>query len=374
MIPYSLDHKSALDLELYLKRKLLLEDWRDLPYMPIELSFKNNSFEEITHALFAFTDRNNPLIEIDDSRPSHLVKDKGINLKAVDDYLVELEFSGEDAYITYFEIGQRFNDRLLESISYDLEEFITGKSRDINSNRFPTESFKRLLSIPSHIRLATENYYPYEVSRNIALAYINDLYEKVHSKNLVIKFNMFDKYVDVLRTLLALEKEDYIEVVVLENTRKKPSEKDDIYALIEISDEKIRKIKEDTSSPVWNIGINVNYKDLPTNEKPNVAKKIGNLYHFQNDTFKYRNKPIVLSPTLHRILKHLVIKFPGGANINEIVNQINSKSGLKDETIEKYIIKINNSIRELLDTPNDKRVNVINKNADGYFFLNDTFL
>ena len=246
----SKEAKQDNDLDLYLKKKILVENWRDdLPHPITELSFTKNTMEQICYSLWdlfisdviyfgANTFPENILIETDPRFHQEiafnwqLIRDLDNNPHKVDDnYSFDIEVLDEK--------------RLKRNIEEEIEEFIANKvdmskfekAKDLypDTKFFETPSFSR--GIPA-------NYYAYKKQRKILLNLIANLYDKFENETLVINFNKInDKNVNVLRTILALEKEGFFTIKELRNDKNEWIDNDNVYAKISIDKKDIPIIK-----------------------------------------------------------------------------------------------------------------------------------
>jgi len=253
------------DLDLYLKKKILLEKWRDDLSHPItELSFNNNTIDQICYSLWdlfvsdiiffgANTFPENILIETD----PRFHKEIAFNWNLIRDldnnpHKVETDYG--------FEIEILDEKNLKKDIEKEINEFITNKVEKDKIEKakdfYPDTKF---LETPSYLRGISANFYAYKKQAEILLNFVANLYDRFENEILVIKFNEIkDKNVNVLRTILALEKEGFFTIKEIRNDKKEWIDKDNVYVKIQLVKSKIPVIK----------------KFLSIAEKPEVKSKV----------------------------------------------------------------------------------------------------
>ena len=248
--------KQDNDLDLYLKKKILVENWRDdVPHPITELSFNNNEVEQICYSLWdlfvpdiisfgANTFPENILIETDPRFHKeiafnwNLIRDLDNNPNKVEaDYGFDIEILDEE--------------RLQKDIGEEVNEFIDNKVKGEKieaAKDFYADT--KHLETPSYLRDVSHNYYAYKKQKEILLEYIAALFNQFENEILVIKFNEIkDPNVNVLRTLLALESEGFFTIKELRNDKKEWTDKDNIYIKIQLVKSKIPTIKKCLSAP-----------------------------------------------------------------------------------------------------------------------------
>lgn len=243
--------KEDRDLDLYLKKKILVESWRDdVPHQMSELPFNNNTIEQICYSLWdlfvseiiffgANTFPEDILVETD----PRFHQEIAFNWNLIRD-LDNNPHKVESGYGFDIEVLDR--ERLKKDVDEEVEEFISNK---VNKEKiewakdfYPDTKF---LETPSHLRGISHNYYAYKRQKEILLNFIATLYEKFENEILVIKFDeIIDKNVNVLRTLLALEAEEFFSINELRNDKKEWTDKDIVYAKIQLTKTKIPAIKK----------------------------------------------------------------------------------------------------------------------------------
>jgi len=239
------------DLDLYLKKKILVESWRDdLTHPMSELSFNNNTIEQICYSLWdlfiseiiffgANTFPEDILIEADPRFYQEIVFNWNL-IRDLDNNPHKVE-SGDG-----FDIEVLNRKRLKKDVDEEINEFISNK---VNKEKiegakdfYPDTKF---LETPSYLRGVSCNYYAYKKQKEIILNFIADLYEKFGNETLVIKFGeITDKNVNVLRTLLALEAEGFFSIKELSNDKKEWTNEDNVYVKIQLTKSKIPTIKK----------------------------------------------------------------------------------------------------------------------------------
>jgi len=227
------------DLDLYLKKKILVESWRDdLTHPMSELSFNNNTIEQICYSLWdlfiseiiffgANTFPEDILIEADPRFYQEIVFNWNL-IRDLDNNPHKVE-SGDG-----FDIEVLNRKRLKKDVDEEINEFISNK---VNKEKiegakdfYPDTKF---LETPSYLRGVSCNYYAYKKQKEIILNFIADLYEKFGNETLVIKFGeITDKNVNVLRTLLVLEAEGFFSIKELSNDKKEWTNEDNVYVKI----------------------------------------------------------------------------------------------------------------------------------------------
>lgn len=243
--------KEDRDLDLYLKKKILVESWRDdLPHQISELSFNNNTIEQICYSLWdlfvseiiffgANTFPEDILVETDPRFHQEIAFNWNL-IRDLDNNPHKIE-SGYG-----FDIEVLDRERLKKDVDEEVEEFVSNK---VNKEKiegakdfYPDTKF---LETPSHLRGVSHNYYAYKRQKEILLNFIATLYEKFENEILVTKFDeIIDKNVNVLRTLLALEAEGFFSINELRNDKKEWTDKDIVYAKIQLTKTKIPAIKK----------------------------------------------------------------------------------------------------------------------------------
>jgi len=239
------------DLDLYLKKKILVENWRDdLPHPITELSFNNNTIEQICYSLWdlfvadiisfgANTTPEDILIETDprfhqeiafnwnligdlDNNPHKVEADDGFDIEILDE------------------------KRLKKDVDEEISEFIANK---VNAEKI--EAVKEFypdtkhLETPSYLRGISRNYYAYKKQKEILLNHIASLYNQFENEILVIKFNEIeDPNINVLRTMLALEKEGLFAIKELSNDKQEWTDKDNVFIKAKLAKSKILALKK----------------------------------------------------------------------------------------------------------------------------------
>lgn len=237
------------DLDLYLKKKILVENWRDdIPHPLKELSFNNNTLEQICYSLWdlfvaeniffgANTFPEDILVETDPRFHQeiafnwNLIRDLDNNKDKVED---------EDG----FDIEILNEARIKKDIEGEINEFVVNK---VDGDKIKKEKDfypdTKFLETPSYLRNSSINYYAYKKQREFLLNLIADLYERFENEILVIKFgDIQDKNVNVLRTILALEKEGIFTIKELRNDKREWGDKDSVYVKIQLTKSKIPAI------------------------------------------------------------------------------------------------------------------------------------
>lgn len=239
------------DLDLYLKKKFLVEKWRnDLPHPLKELSFNNNTLEQICYSLWDLFSSNvlsfgantfpeDILVETDPrfwqeiAFNWNLIRDLDNNPHKVEDgYGFDIEILNEKG--------------IKKDIEEEINEFVANKvNGDKIKNAKDFYSDTKFIETPSYLRNNSINYYAYKKQREFLLNFIADLYGKLENEILVIKFNEIqDKNVNILRTILTLEKEGFFSIQELRNDKKEWTDKDNVYAKIQLTKSKISAIKK----------------------------------------------------------------------------------------------------------------------------------
>lgn len=243
------------DLDLYLKKKILVEKWRDdLPHPLKELSFNNNTLEQICYSLWdlfsleiiffgANTFPENILIEADPRFHQEIIFNWNL-IRELDNSPHKIE----DEY--GFDIEILNEKRIKEDIEEEINEFIANKVDDETLKKAKDfYSDTKFLETPSYLRGTSHNYYAYKKQKETLLNFIADLYKKFENEILVIKFNEIqDNNINALRMTLALEKEGFFIIKELRNDKKEWKDKDSVYAKIQLIKSKIPVIKEFTST------------------------------------------------------------------------------------------------------------------------------
>jgi len=239
------------DLDLYLKKKILVENWRDdLPHPITELSFSNNTVEQICYSLWdlfasdiiffgANTFPEDILVETD----PRFHKEIAFNWNLIGDldnnpYKIGNDFG--------FEIEILNEKRLKKDIDEEISEFIANK---VNAEKI--EAVKEFypdtkhLETPSYLRGISHNYYAYKKQKEILLNHIATLYNQFENEILAIKFNKIkDPNINILRTLLALESKGFFTIKELSNNKQEWTGKDNVFVKIKLVKSKIPILKK----------------------------------------------------------------------------------------------------------------------------------
>jgi len=239
------------DLDLYLKKKILVENWRDdVPHPITELSFNNNMVEQICYSLWdlfisdiiffgANTSPENILVETD----PRFHKEIAFNWNLIRDldnnpHKIEANYGLEIEILNEKRLKQDIEDEINEFISNKVQKEKIEKEKDF----YPDTKF---LETPSYLRGISANYYAYKKQKEFILNFIANLYNKFENEILVIKFNEIeDKNVNVLRTVIALENEGFFTIKELRNNKKEWIDKDSVYVKIQLVESKIPTIKK----------------------------------------------------------------------------------------------------------------------------------
>jgi len=247
------------NLDLYLKKKILLEKWRDdLPHPITELSLKKNTLEQICYSLWdlfvfdiisfgANTFPEDIFVETD----PRFHKEIAFNWKLIrnldnNQYNIDSDYG--------FDIEIINEKKLKEIIDEEIKEFIYNKM-DSDKVKSAKESCPdaEYLETPSYLQGLSSNYYSYLKQRKIVLNYIAILYKKFENQILVLQFNKIkDPSINILRTILALESEGFFTIKELRNNKKEWTDEDNVYAKISIDKDDIPiinsfKIKDKTT-------------------------------------------------------------------------------------------------------------------------------
>jgi len=239
------------DLDLYLKKKILVENWRDdLPHPITELSFNNNTIEQICYSLWdlfvadiisfgANTTPEDILIKTDprfhqeiafnwnlirdlDNNPHKVEADDGFDIEILDEKRLKKDVDEE---ISEF-IANKVNPEKIEAV----KEFYP------DTKHFET---------PSYLRGVSRNYYAYKKQKEILLNYIANLYNQFENEILAIKFNEIENpNINVLRTMLALEKEGFFIIKELSNDKQEWTDKDNVFIKAKLAKSKISALKK----------------------------------------------------------------------------------------------------------------------------------
>ena len=256
------------DLDLYLKKKILVENWRDdLPHPITELSFNNNTIEQICYSFWdlfvpdiisfgANTTPEDILIETDPRFHQEIAFNWNL-IRDLDNNPHKVE--ADDG----FDIEILDEKRLKKDIDAEISEFIANK---VNAEKI--EAVKdfypdtKHLETPSYLRGISRNYYAYKKQKEILLSHIANLYNQFENEILVIKFNEIeDPNINVLRTLLALETEGFFTIQELSNDKQEWTDKDNVFIKAKLAKSKILALKKLTTNGKQKI------KDK-TDEKP----------------------------------------------------------------------------------------------------------
>lgn len=244
------------DLDLYIKKKILVEAWRDdLPHPLQELSFNQNTLEQICYSLWDLfsietislgvnTTPEKLLIEADPRFHQEIVFNWDL-VRDLDNnpHKIENEYG--------FDIELLNRERLDEDVNEEIAEFVSNMAATQNDDMVEnTELDAKLLKIPSYIRGTANNYYSYKKQRKILLEFIAKLYKRFENEIIVIKFkDIKDTNINVLRTLLALESEQFFDISELRNNKKRWTDEDDIYAKIQVKKLRISALKKFLLAP-----------------------------------------------------------------------------------------------------------------------------
>ncbi len=239
------------DLDLYLKKKILVETWRDdLPHPITELSFNNNTIEQICYSLWdlfitdiiffgANTTPEDILIETDPRFHQEIAFNWNL-IRDLDNNPHKVE--ADDG----FDIEILDEKRLKKDVDEEISEFIANK---VNAEKI--EAVKEFypdtkhLETPSYLRGVSHNYYAYKKQREVLLNYIANLYNQFENEILVIKFNEIrDPNINVLRTMLALEKEGFFTIKELSNDKQEWTDKDNVFIKAKLVKSKIPALKK----------------------------------------------------------------------------------------------------------------------------------
>ena len=262
--------KQDNDLDLYLKKKILVENWRDdLPHPITELSFNNNTIEQICYSLWdlfvadiiSFGTNTTPediLIETDPRFHQeiafnwNLIRDLDNNPHKV---------GANDG----FDIEILDEKRLKKDVDEEINEFIANK---VNAEKI--EAVKEFypdtkhLETPSYLRGVSCNYYAYKKQKEILLNHIASLYNQFENEILVIRFNEIkDPNINVLRTMLALERGGFFSIKELSNDKQEWTDKDNVFIKAKLAKSKIPTLKKLTANGKQKT------KDKPNEELPN---------------------------------------------------------------------------------------------------------
>lgn len=220
------------DLELFILKKILLEHKRrdDCGFFAKEFSFNNNSLEEICRTI-------NKLIEDKilylsaNSRPERFENKEGIedkrgfiNWKMVERMDKNPQEMNKENGCVIFDVEIADEVKLKGRIDIAIEEFMNDKvytplgilMDKVEVNKIlvsvKQEKRKRLKSAVEEAITPERISYPYYKQRAIII----DEISKDNKEELIIPLNNFrDKQVEVLKTLLALEKENLLRITEL---------------------------------------------------------------------------------------------------------------------------------------------------------------
>ena len=244
------------DLDLYLKKKILVENWRDdLPHPITELSFNNNTIEQICYSLWdlfvadiisfgANTTPEDILIETDPRFHQEIAFNWNL-IRDLDNNPHKVE--ADDG----FDIEILDEKRLRKDVDEEISEFIANK---VNPEKI--EAVKEFypdtkhLETPSYLRGVSHNYYAYKKQKQILLNHIANLYNQFENEILAIKFNEIeDPNINVLRTMLALEKEGFFTIKELSNDKQEWTDKDNVFIKAKLAKSKIPLLKKFVKTP-----------------------------------------------------------------------------------------------------------------------------
>jgi hypothetical protein len=241
-----------MDLSLYIQKKILVDKWRDdYPYSFKELSFSNNSLEQICFSLWnlfasddialgANTYPENIMIEANLAYEKTLIFNWDL-VRSLDSNPYKID----DKY--GFEIEILNEKKIKEEIKNEIKEFISNKA-DEQKLKMAQEDLAidtAYYETPSYLRGVAYNYYSYKKQRRILLRLIANLYNQFENETLVIKFGQIkDKSLNILRTMLALESEGFFTIKELGNAKKEWADTDNIFIKIQIDKADIPIIKQ----------------------------------------------------------------------------------------------------------------------------------
>jgi len=101
------------------------------------------------------------------------------------------------------------------------------------------------LETPFYLRGVSHNYYAYRKQKEILLNYIANLYNQFENEILTIKFNEIENpNINVLRTMLALEKEGFFAIEELNNDKQEWTDKDNVFIKANLAKSKISALKK----------------------------------------------------------------------------------------------------------------------------------
>ncbi len=225
------------DLKLYLKMKAFIcEDEADHGFNIRRLSYKNNSLLHICRALKELSDEKLIYLELFDDFPAY-GEQEIFNWEKVK-YYQENPLKVEDDFHIRFLFVEERDEKLKLSLEEEVKKFKKKYSFENYPDDIKWDYFEDQAYIDDEM---SGKLYTYDKQIDCVVSYIDYLYKK-SGKNITFNFNDFkDTKVDLLRTLLFLWFEGYIDLKCLDNDRYDWHEaKDNIFTKLIPNMEKIR--------------------------------------------------------------------------------------------------------------------------------------
>jgi hypothetical protein len=263
-----------------------------------------------------------PLLKQDFVFNWNLIKDLDINPRKIEnEYGFDIEILNEEW--------------LKKSIKKEIDEFISNKVKPGEIKKMkefvPDTEY---LKTPLYLRGEPHNYYSYKKQREILLTYIASLYEELENELVVIKFEEIkDPSINILRTLLALEEEKILNIKEINNERAEWTEKDSIYARIEIDRSKIQEIKKFLTTKKTKEEEKISTGEMPSKEKESFPVKISGEVKVKIDDLEKEDKSKVKFPyelPAGTEWEEVSIKFLDNENITIKVRQFEHKTDFKE--------------------------------------------
>ncbi len=303
--------KSSDNLNLYIKKKVLLEKWRDdSPYPIIEFSFNKNTVNEIFHSL-SLIEKNGSIEFGVNNFPEDILTEVNDGIFLNWEVIQYMEKNSEIVNNSYgIEIEICEEDKLKKEIEEEIAFFKNNK--------------KKYASNDIDIEWDTNNSYSYKKQKEIIIQYLYKLYSEFENINLLIVLNEARNLnIDVFRCLLALEMEGFIEINGIKNNKEFLFDDDNIYI-------KISLLKTNIFKNVTLPDKKISKKTKENKQEPILVKLIDSTINVRNDSQKNNNLKFPFKLPAGTTWQNFIIKFVDNKNIHIKVQGIKHTANHKD--------------------------------------------
>lgn len=364
--------RSSNNLNLYIKKKILLEKWRDDFQFPIiEFSFNNNTADEIFNSLLLIEERE--IISFGfNNFPEDLYKEQNNDFLLNWETIKYMDENSEIVDNSYgIEIEIRKEDKLEKEIEDEISFFKNNKKKHTTND--------------IDIEWDTNNSYSYKKQIEIITHYLYKLHNKFENTNLLIILNKVKSLnIDVFRCLLSLEIEGFIKINGIKNNKDALSDNDDIYIKISllkmdifknISIDKENGKKQENPNTHYPIKIEItnlpelkikgldNKKLVRDIKKINLNKK-NIIFDDEKAKIIIDNKECQIPPYKNEhyfcraIFQHPVNEFVDWSiifeNMDKIITSDNKKDAEKEKrSVQDTMYALNKRIKETINTEDD---------------------